>query len=98
MSITEIITLVLKVICFILVVFVIPVIKKKYTQQQLEALNDKIQMYVEAAEQIFGTDQGEEKKKWVQERLTAAGIDVNLSEIDATIEAMVLILHHELKQ
>ena len=97
MSITEIVTLVLKIVCFILVAFVIPVIKKKYSQQQLEAINDKIQMYVEAAEQIFKADQGAEKKQWVQERLTNAGIDVELEAIDAEIEAAVLILHNALK-
>ena len=93
MSINEIISIVLKIVCFVLVAFVVPVIKKKYTQQQLEEVNDKIQMYVEAAEQIFPVDQGEEKKKWVQEKLTAAGVDVDLDAVDAAIEAAVLLLH-----
>ena len=97
MSVNEIINLVLKVICFIAVAFVIPYIKKKYNRQQLEEVNEKIQTYVEAAEQIFGGDQGEEKKQWVRERLSAHGINVDLDEIDAAIEAFVLLIHHELK-
>lgn len=97
MSISEIISLVLKVICFIAVAFVIPYIKKKYNQQQLEDINDKIQTYVECAEQIFGKEQGEEKKQWVRERLAGMGIDVDLDFIDATIEACVLMLHNALK-
>ena len=97
MSITEIVTLVLKVLCFILVAFVIPVVKKKYTQQELEAVNDKIMTYVQAADQIFGSEQGEEKKQWVRGRLAAHGIDVDLNIIDAEIEACVLMLHNALK-
>ena len=98
MSITEIVTLVLKVLCFILVAFVIPVVKRKYTQQELEAVNDKIMTYVQAADQIFGSEQGEEKKQWVRSRLAAHGIDVDLNIIDAEIEACVLMLHNALKQ
>ena len=97
MNVTEIITLVLKLACFIAIAFVIPYVKKKYTQQQLEEVNDKIQTYVEAAEQIFGSEQGEEKKQWVRGRLAALGIDVDLDYIDASIEACVLILHNALK-
>ena len=97
MSINDIVSIVLKVVCFILVAFVIPVIKKKYTQQQLEDVNNTIHMYVEAAEQIFAIDQGAEKKQWVQERLTAAGINVDLASIDAEIEAYVLMLHNALR-
>ena len=98
MSINEIVSLVLKVVCFICVAFIIPYIKRKYNKQDLEDLNDKIQTYVEAAEQIFGKEQGEEKKQWVRGRLAAAGIDVDLDEIDAAIEAFVLLLHNELRK
>ena len=97
MNVTEIATLVLKVTAFILVVIVIPLIKKKYDKNQLEDVNEKIMTYVQAAEQIFGTDQGAEKKQWVRGRLAGWGIDVDLDYIDAQIEAMVLMLHAALK-
>lgn len=97
MNISEIISLVLRIICFIAVAFVIPYIKKKYSQQQINEVNEKIQTYVEAAEQIFGTEQGEEKKQWVRGRLAAMGIDVDIDYIDACIESCVLILHNALK-
>lgn len=96
-NVNEIVSLVLKIVCFLLVAFVIPYIKRKYTQQQLDDVNEKIQTYVEAAEQIFGKEQGEEKKQWVRGRLAALGIDVDLDFIDATIEACVLMLHNALK-
>lgn len=98
MNITEIITLVLKVICLVLVVFVIPYVKKKYDKQQLESVNEKIQTYVECAEQIFGKEQGAEKKEWVREKLMAHGIDVDLDYINATIEQIVLEIHAALRK
>ena len=98
MDLNEIITLVLKIVCFLLITFVIPLIKKKYDQNQIDAVLDKIQTYVECAEQIFGSEQGEEKKQWVRGRLAAHGIDVDLNIIDAEIEACVLMLHNALKE
>ena len=98
MSVTEIVSLVLKIVCFLLVTFIIPLIKKKYDQSQIDSVLDKIQTYVEAADQIFGKDQGEEKKQWVRGRLAAHGIDVDLDLIDAEIEACVLMLHNALKE
>lgn len=98
MSINEIVSLVLKIAAFVCVTFIVPYIKRKYDRQQLEAVNEKIQTYVEAAEQIFGKEQGEEKKQWVRGRLAAAGIDVDLDYIDAQIEGFVLLLHNELRK
>ena len=97
MSANEIISIILKTICFILLVFVIPLVKKKYSKDKLMEINDKIKTYVEAAEQVFGTDQGPEKKQWVCNKLLELGIDVNLDIIDAQIEAYVLMLHNALK-
>ena len=98
MSVNEIVSLVLKIVCFLLVTFIIPLIKKKYDQNQIDGVLDKIQTYVEAADQIFGRDQGVLKKDWVRKKLAACGIDVNLDIIDAEIEAAVLLLHNALKE
>jgi len=98
MSINEIVSLVLKIAAFVCVTFIVPYIKRKYDRQQLEEVNDKIQTYVEAAEQIFGKEQGEEKKQWVRGRLAAAGIDVDLDEIDAAIESFVYIIHQTFRK
>ena len=98
MDVNEIVSLVLKVVCFIVVTLIIPMIKRKYTKDQLEAVNDKIMTYVQAAEQIFGSEQGEVKKQWVRGKLAAHGIDVDLDLIDAEIEACVIMLHNALKE
>lgn len=48
---------------------------------------------VHAAEQLYQTNQGEQKKKWVlglaQTWLATRGIVVNLTELDAQVEAKV---------
>ena len=98
MSVNEIVSLVLKVVCFLLISVIIPLIKKKYDQNQIDGVLDKIQTYVEAADQIFGRDQGVLKKDWVRKKLAAHGIDVDLDIIDAEIEACVLMLHNALKE
>ena len=98
MDVNEIVSLVLKVVCFILVTLIIPMIKRKYSKDQLEAVNDKIMTYVQAAEQIFGSEQGEIKKQWVRGKLAAHGIDVDLDLVDAEIEACVIMLHNALKE
>lgn len=98
MSVNEIVSLVLKIAGFICITFIVPYIKRKYDSQQLESINEKIQTYVEAAEQIFGKEEGAEKKQWVRGKLAAAGIDVDLDSIDAAIEAFVLLLHNELRK
>lgn len=97
MSITEIVSLVLKLVCFILIAFIIPLIKRKYSQDQVDDVLNKIETYVAAADQIFGKEEGAEKKQWVRGRLAAHGIDVDLDIIDAEIEAYVLMLHNALK-
>ena len=98
MDANTIINIVLKVITLICLFVVIPYIKKKYNQQQLEDTNEKILTFVQAAEQLFNDDQGEEKKAWVQEQLNKIGINANVDIINATIEACVLMLHNALKQ
>ena len=96
MTINEIVSLALRIIMLILVLVVIPFIKKKYGDEKLNDVNDKIMTFVEAAEQLFSD--GPVKKAWVQQKLADAGIDVSLDLIDAEIESYVLILHNELKK
>lgn len=97
MTPNEIANLVLKVVFFILIVFIVPIIKRKYSQDQIDSVIQTIHTYVEAAEQVFAIDQGTEKKEWVQKKLLEAGIDINLDIIDAEIEGYVLLLHNMLK-
>ena len=98
MSANEIIELVIKAVMLILVLFVIPYVKKKYDKAQLEEVNQKIKTYVDAAEQLFDSTDGLKKKEWVREKLAGFGINVDLDYINALIEQSVLILHNSLKE
>ena len=97
MDLTKIILAIIGIIHAVLVSFVIPVLKNKYSEQQLLKVNKIIKTFVYAADQLFDKEMGEEKKQWVREKLIAAGYDVNLDEIDAQIEAYVLELHNQLR-
>ena len=50
-----------------------------------------------AAEQIWGSAQGEEKKKAVADFLREKGFSFSEREINSAIEAAVLQLHRELE-
>lgn len=96
MDINEIVVLVLRIIFIVLTVFAVPWFKKKYDGEKQKEIYDKVMKYVMAAEQIYEATEGATKKAWVQEKLLAAGININLDEIDATIESCVLELHNAL--
>ena len=97
MDLTKIIVAIIGLIHAVLVTFIIPVLKNKYSEQQLLKANKIIKTFVYAADQLFTREQGEEKKQWVRDKLVLAGYDVDLDEIDAQIEAYVLELHNQLK-
>ena len=56
-----------------------------------------VEIAVAAAEQIWGSAQGEEKKKAVADFLREKGFSFSGREIDSAIEAAVLQLHRELE-
>ena len=56
-----------------------------------------VEIAVAAAEQLWDSTQGEEKKKAVMTFLREKGFTFSESEIDSAIEAAVLKLHHELE-
>lgn len=76
--------------------FLIPWIKRKTTAQEREELLRWVEIAVAAAEQLWDSTQGEEKKKAVMAFLREKGFTFSESEIGSAIEAAVLKLHHEL--
>lgn len=51
---------------------------------------------VTAAQQIYTPEEWDIKKKYVQDFLTSKGYDINLTEVDAAIEAAVKRVKKEL--
>ena len=72
----------------------IPYIKTKFTSEQLQTLSQYIGYAVKAANQIFGTEEGQKKKAYVvniakeiiNERLK---IKITDEQLDAIIEGIV---------
>lgn len=77
--------------------FVIPWLKRKTSAQDREELLRWVEIAVAAAEQLWDSTQGEEKKKAVTAFLREKGFTFTESEIDSAIEAAVLRLHRELE-
>ncbi len=96
-DLTPIINAAVALIAALISAFVIPWIRRKTTAQDRDEFLKWVEIAVAAAEQLFHTTQGKEKKKAVVAFLEAQGFTFTESEIDAAIEAAVLKLHRELE-
>ena len=94
MDYTKIILSVIALINAVLSTFLIPWLKKKIDAEELK----KWQTYtdIKAADQLFKSSEGAEKKAYVQHYLASKGIKYDAETVDKMIESSVLMLHHEL--
>ena len=69
-------------------VFILPVLKEKLGAEKLKSLWKWVCIAVQAAEQLFGSGKGEEKKSYVLETLKNKGI-AESPALNALIEAAV---------
>ena len=95
-DITMIIEATVKLIAAITCVVIIPYIKTLCSASQLKSIDAWIKIAVAAAEQIYTSAQGSEKKQYVMNYLTDKGLKVDTKDLDKLIEASVLELHSEL--
>lgn len=94
-DITEIVEVLGTLLLLIFVSFVLPYIKSKTTTEQQKAINEWVKIAVAAAEQLFvGSGRGAEKKEYVVEFLKSHNMTVDMSRIDAMIEAAVYELNN----
>lgn len=77
--------------------FVIPWLKRKTDEQELQELLNWVDIAVMAAQQLYHQHAGAKRKAYVLEFLASKGYDVNSDEVDNAIEAAVLKLHQELE-
>ena len=78
--------------------YLVPLIKSKLDDRQMGLLNGLVRIGVFAAEQLFNSDQGREKKAYVVDLLRKNGYEVDSSAVDAMIEATVKELRIEMGQ
>ena len=93
---TEIIKCIVELLLAVASAILIPYIKQKVSAAKLEKLIRYADIAVTAAQQIYTPEEWDIKKKYVQDFLTSKGYDINLTEVDAAIEAAVTRVKKEL--
>ena len=104
-DITQVVLAVIAVVSSIITTFLIPLLKAKLdveksnlSENQAAMLRLAITTAVTAAEQLYKSEEGQQKKAYVLNLLKQQGYEVDSALIDAAIEAIVLELHNELKK
>ena len=95
-DLTTVFTAIIALIGAVVSVFIIPILKKNLSAQEMAELLKWAQIAVTAAQQLYHQMDGVARKQYVQEFLAAKGYNINDAEVDAAIEAAVLELHDKL--
>ncbi len=96
-DLTQIILAVITLIFGILMRYVIPAAKEKLSANQMELLRIAVKTAVYAAEQLYTSDQGKEKLKYVVDLLYKQGYIVDPSQIEDTTRALIESIVKELR-
>ena len=76
----------------LITVFLIPYMKSKYNATQQEEIVTWVEFAVLAAEQLYGSGMGQEKKAYVLEFLRQQGYAVDAAKLEVLIESAVKAL------
>lgn len=95
-DITEISTLLVKLAFVCLTVFIVPYIKNKLGDNKYNEILKWVMIAVKAAEQLYDSSNGSEKKKYVLEYMESQGFEIDTEALDNMIESCVLELHSSL--
>ena len=98
MDITQIVSLIIAVLGLILTGIFMPYIKTKVSADKLSTVYTLIKIAVNAAEQLYGSKQGEKKKQYVINYLAAKGIYFDESVIEDEFNAMIEAAVYELSK
>ena len=88
-DLTQIILAVATLIFGILMRYVIPAVKQKLSDNQLEFLRIAVKTAVYAAEQLYGSKQGQEKLKYVIDLLYQQGYVIDKNKVEDSIRALI---------
>lgn len=86
---TALIQAVITLISLIITGFLIPFLRKKLSNERLEELKKWVSVAVTAAEQIYGSKTGQQKKEFVLSFLMDKGIIFDAAEVATLLEAEV---------
>lgn len=93
-DITPIAQAVIMLAVAILTAFLIPFLRQKLDGAKLSNVQMWVNIAVEAAEQLFNSDEGRTKKDYVIDFLASKGFKLDMDSLDNMIEAAVLELKH----
>ena len=88
-DVTEIVECVVLLISALITTFVVPVLRQKLSNDKREKLIFWVKTAVSAAEQIYGSKTGQQKKEFVVAFLLSKGIVADIDEVTALIESEV---------
>ena len=88
-DITDIIEAVIVLLSALVTTFLLPYIRQKLSDEKRQKLIFWIETAVKAAEQIYGSKTGQQKKDYVVAFLLSKGIVANVDEVTALIESEV---------
>ena len=96
-DLTQIILAILTLIFAIITRYTIPYVKDRLDQNQMDMLYTAVRTAVFAAEQLYKSDQGAEKKEYVIKLLAEQGYIINPDEVENKINALIEATVKELK-
>lgn len=94
---TELIQALITLASVIITGFLIPILKQKLSAEKRAKLNDYVRIAVNAAEQLYGSKAGQEKKRYVINFLSSKGLYFDEAEVEAMIESEVYKLTQALQ-
>ena len=94
-DLTQIILAIITLIGALIARYLIPLIKEKTDEKSYAMFQTAVSVAVYAAEQLYTSKQGQEKKEYVLQVLAAQGYDVDMEAVEAQIEATVRELRLE---
>lgn len=95
---TELLQAIIALLATLITTFVIPLIRKKLSAEKTEELKKWVGVAVKAAEQLYGSKTGQEKKEYVVAFLMSKGIVFDVDEVNAMIEAEVYKLTQDISE
>lgn len=96
-DLTPIILSVITLIFGLLMRYVIPAAKEKLSGNQMEMLRIAVKTAVYAAEQLYTSNQGQEKLKYVIDLLNKQGYILDPTQVEDTTRALIEAMVKELK-
>lgn len=84
----------ISLVCALILTVCVPLLKAKLGAERFQALQNRIAICVAAAEQLFGSGEGQKKKDYVLSQLLDRGLVKDVDDVTALIESEVYRLQN----